>query len=200
MKPFLLSGMLWLFFIPVFAQTTYNAGNETQLNTAISSAVSGDIINLTTDIVITGEKLISGKSITINGNGYTISVPVTGLDDQGKFNGSPSNFRVFNFAGSGSSYTINDLTIKGGSLTSIGSSPHYASGGAILVQTNVTLRMNRSVISNSRCNSTLPFTYLSAGGAIAVWGTVYMEDCFIVKNAAHFAGALFVRGALRPCI
>lgn len=195
MKSFILSGILLLSFFSLTAQTTFNAGNETQLNTAISSAVNGDIINFTGDIVITSTKSITGKSITFNGNGYTISVPVTGLDDQGKFNASPSNFRVFNFGGSGTTYVINDLTIKGGSLTSAGTSPYYASGGAILVQQNVTLRMNRSVISNSRCNNSIPFTYLSAGGAIGVWGTVFMEDCFIVKNAAHFAGALFVRGS-----
>lgn len=187
--------LLLFFYFTGFAQTTYHAGNETQLNTAISSSVTGDIINITGDIVITGEKLITGKSIAINGNGYTISVPVTGVDDQGKFNTSPSNFRVFNLAGSGYSYTFNDLTIKGGSLSSAGISPYYASGGAVLVQTNVTLRMNHCVISNSRCNAANPFANLAAGGAIAVWGTVFMEDCFIVKNAAHFAGALFVRGA-----
>ncbi len=193
MRPLLLLNLLLCFAFSGLTQTTYNAGNETQLNTAISSAVSGDIINLTTDIVITGEKLISGKSITINGNGYTISVPVTGLDDQGKVNTSASNFRVFNLAGSGSSYTINDLTIKGGSITTPGPSPYLAAGGAVLVQIGVTLRMNRSVISNSRCytgsNGDFP-----AGGAIAIWGTVFMEDCFIVKNSARFAGALFVHG------
>ncbi|MBW7893397.1 MAG: hypothetical protein H3C48_20755, partial [Chitinophagaceae bacterium] len=82
MKSFILSGILLLSFFSLTAQTTFNAGNETQLNTAISSAVNGDIINFTGDIVITSTKSITGKSITINGNGYTISVPVTGLDDQ----------------------------------------------------------------------------------------------------------------------
>lgn len=195
MKPYFLIYAFQIFMLPLFAQTTFNAGNETQLNTAISSAVNGDIINFTGDIVITSAKAITGTSITINGNGYTISVPVTGLDDQGKFNTSPSDFRVFDFAGSGTTYVINDLTVKGGSLTSPGTSPYYATGGAMLVQQNVTLRINRSVISNSRSNSSNPFANLSAGGAIAVWGTVFMEDCFIVKNAAQFAGALFVRGA-----
>lgn len=123
MKPQLLSCFLFFFIFSGFAQTTYTAGNETQLNTAISSAASGDVINITGNIVITGEKLISGKSLTINGNGYAISVPVTGVDDQGKFNTSPSNFRVFNLAGSGVTYTINDLIIKGGSLSAAGTAP-----------------------------------------------------------------------------
>lgn len=194
MKRKLLLPILLLLNLYGFTQTTHNVATEAQLNTAITNAVSGDLINLTGNIVVTGEKLISGKSLTINGNGYTISVPVTGIDDQGKFNSTPSNFRVFNLAGTSVTYTINNLTVKGGSLSSAGTAPYYASGGAILVQQNVTLRMNRSVISNSRCNAGSPFTNLAAGGAIAVWGTVFMEDCFIVKNAAHFAGALFVRG------
>jgi hypothetical protein len=126
-----------------FAQTTRNAGTYSELVTAISnSAASGDIINFTANIVITSTVSIS-KSLTIIGNGYTLTVPVPGLNEMGGYNASPSGFRVLITSGS-NSITINNLTIKGGFV-----SGDY--GGAIYINdNNTTLKLNNCVISNSR--------------------------------------------------
>ena len=64
------------------AQTTRTAGTYTELTTAITSSADGDIISITNNIVVTAA-VANSETITINGNGYTISVPVTGLDESG---------------------------------------------------------------------------------------------------------------------
>lgn len=63
------------FVFPAKAQTTRTAGTYTALTSAISASADGDIISITKNIVVTAAVAIS-KSITINGNGYTISVVV----------------------------------------------------------------------------------------------------------------------------
>ena len=61
------------------------------------------------------------------------------LDDMGRYNSSPSGFRVFQLS-SGANITLNDVTIKGGAVSF---------GGAINAANGTTLRVNNSIISNS---------------------------------------------------
>jgi hypothetical protein len=107
------------------AQTTRTAGTYAALTSAITASSDGDIINITNDIVISAE-IASNKTLTFNGNGFTVTVPVTGLDESGKFNSSPSNFRVFTLSESGKTTTVNNMKISGGYITA-------GSGGAISV-------------------------------------------------------------------
>lgn len=178
MKRILLSIVL-LYFFSIYessAQTTRNAGTYTELTNAITASTDGDIIKFTNNIVITAEIAVS-KTLIFNGNGYSITVPVTGLDGAGKFNISPSTFRVFNLTGAKTT-TINSLKISGGSLAS-------TAGAGILVGSGHTLRINNSVISNSRAGSS---TMMGGGGISNAGGTIYMTGCQIIRNAAQYGG------------
>ncbi|MCC6287544.1 MAG: InlB B-repeat-containing protein [Chitinophagaceae bacterium] len=164
--------LLFIFYVhKATAQTTRNVSTYTELTAAITASADGDIIKFTKNIVITAE-IASSKTLIFNGNGYTITVPVPGLDEAGKFNTSPSAFRVFSLTGAKTT-TINNLTISGGYLSS-------ASGGAITIASGHTLKINNSTISNSRS--------ASGGGINNDGGTVYMMGCQVIRNAAGYGG------------
>ncbi len=161
-----------------WAQTTRYAGTYTELTTAVTASVNNDIINITQDIVVSGAVTIN-KSIVINGNGYAISVPNPGLDDMGRFNGSPSGFRVFSITTSSTDVSINNLTIKGGYLS--------GSGGAISVSSSTTLRMDNCVVSNSRASS--------GGGGIHCQGLAYLNNCLLIRNASVYGGGFLLNSS-----
>lgn len=131
------------------AAATFSVSTYNELSSAVSSSLSGDTIEITADIVVTAQLSIS-KTLTINGNGYTLSVPVPGLDDSGVLNASASAYRVFNLTSG--TLTINDATIKGGAATGEGSGVYVTAGS--------TLRLNTVTVSNSG-------GYNNAGGGIA---------------------------------
>lgn len=176
--PALAVACLFLVF-HVQAQTTRTAGTYAALTSAITASSDGDIINITSDIVVTAA-IASAKTLTFNGNGFTVTVPVTGLDESGKFNSSPSNFRVFMLSGSGKTTTINNMKISGGYITT-------GSGGAISVAAGHILKINNSSISNSRGGNT------GGGGLDNNGGTVYMTDCELMRNAADYGGGFLNR-------
>lgn len=153
------------------AQTTRPVGTYAALTNAISLSSDGDIISITNNIVVTAA-VSNSKTITINGNGHTISVPVTGLDESGKFNTGASNFRVFNLT-TAKTTTINNLTISGGYVTP-------GTGGAIAVGSGHTLKINNSTIRDSRADN--------GGGVDNNGGTIYMYNCEVMRNAANYGG------------
>jgi len=158
--------------------TTYNAATEAEFNTAYASSVSGngDIINITSNIVITSTKTIA-KSITINGNSNTISVLKPGLDNNGLLVTNASTFRAFSITTS-ASVTINNLTIKGGAIS--------GNGGAIDVATGCILKLNSCVITNSRSAGNY-----GVGGAIANNGVLYLDKSLIRRNMSTAGGGGF---------
>ena len=168
------------FLLPdLLAQTTRYAGTYNELSAAITaSASSGDIIQISADIVVTDQLIIS-KSLTIYGNGYTITVPNPGLDEMGRFNSVASTFRVFNF--SAGTNTLNNLTIKGGNVTS--------AGGAIYISSSTKLTLNNCIISNSRTTGWV------GGGAIHNQGILFMNGCYIRRNASEYGGGLLNNGS-----
>ena len=168
------------FMLPAAASaTTRDAGTYAQLTTAInSSANSGDIINITANIVVTAEIGIS-KSLTFNGNGYTITVTNPGLDEMGRFNSSASTWRVFYFSGGTS--TINNLTIKGGNVSS--------AGGAIYISASAILTLNNCTVSNSRTSG-----FVGGGGIYNLSGVLYMNGCYIRRNSAEYGGGMLNEG------
>lgn len=168
------------FLLPVLAlaQTTRNAGTAAELNAAITASANGDIINITNNIV-TSSEVVLNKTLIINGNDYTISVPIPGLDEMGRFNTSPSAFRVFSITTTGTNVTINNLTIIGGTPA--------ASGGAINIASSTSLRLNRCIVTRSRANS--------GGGITNAGGVLYLNQTYIIRNAATFAGGLLNTGS-----
>ena len=81
------------------AQTTRSVSSASALSSAISSSSNGDIIEITDNIVTTGEFTIS-KTLTLNGNGYYISVSNPGVQTNGaNLTSGFSNHRVFKFSG-----------------------------------------------------------------------------------------------------
>lgn len=160
-----------------YAATTRNASTYAELISAITASSDNDIINITNNIVVT-DSVIVGKTLIFNGNGYTISVPRPGLDEMGRFNTTPSLFRVFVFKGTSKTVTLNNLKIKGGYES--------VTGGAIYVSGNTTtLIINNCIISNSKAFS---------GGGITNMGILYMYNSIIQRNAANYAGGLFNSG------
>ena len=162
--------------LPVLAasQVTRDASTFAELQAAVTaSAASGDTINLTNDIVATSATTLN-KSLTIRGNGRTITVPVPGLDESGVNEASPSAHRVFNISGSGVVVRIEQTTIMGGNI---------AGGGAIAVSSGSTLRLVASTITRSRGTAT------GGGGGIAnSGGTVFIERSRLLRNSAGFGG------------
>jgi len=152
--------------------TTRNAASEADFNTAYTSSVAGDIINLSSNIIFTSEKTIS-KTITINGNSFTIAVPVLGLDDNGLALSGASNYRVFTVSAS-VTLTINNLNLKGGAISS-------GYGAVINVSLSGALYLNNCVLSNSSNPN-------SSGGAIGNSGTVFLNKTRICRNSANSGG------------
>lgn len=169
--------MFFIGFVSSSDAATFNVSTEAELTTAITNSVDGDNIDFFENITITSTVTIT-KTLTFNGNGYTITVPVTGIDDAGVFNTSPSNFRVFDFSTSGKTIIINNLTIKGGFFSS--------SGGAINIASGVTAHLNNSTVSNSRASS---------GGGIVNRGTLYLNSSKINRCGANYGGGFLNSGS-----
>lgn len=148
--------LLLLCLLPVwaFAHTTRNAGTAAELTSAVTASASNDIINITANIVVNSVVTLN-KNLVINGNDYTITVPVPGLDEMGRFATSPSSNRVFDITTTNTDVTINNLTIMGGNLSSV--------GGAITIASGTVLRLNNCIITRSRS--------ITGGGAIVNYGT-----------------------------
>lgn len=177
-------GLLSIFFShQLNAQTTRHVSSYGELTAAITASVDGDIVNFTNNIVIEGEIALSA-TLTFNGNGYRITVPTPGLDEAGKFNNSPSNFRVFNINGSDKTITINNLKISGGNVEE--------SGAAIYISGGNTLFINYSTISHSRAGNDMSFA--GGGGLHNAGGTIYMKGCQVIRNAGMYGGGFLNSG------
>lgn len=166
-------GLTSLFFsatLPVRA-ATINVSSYAELTAANIAAVDGDIINITQDITVSAQLDIT-KTLTFEGNGHTVSVPIPALDDSGVPNSGPSDMRVFHPMPNSETVTINDLTIKGGKPSGY--------GGGIYNETGVILKLTGVTISNSSASI--------GGGGLISRGVVYLKDSSISRNAAGFGG------------
>lgn len=182
-----LLAIIILGFFGASAQTTRSVGSQTELTAALNASKSGDIIQITNNFVVKSpgdafkDAVIIRTSLTINGDGYTISVERPALDEMGKSNLSPSNYRAFSFNQNTSSI-VNNLTIKGGYLQD----NNTVNGGAIY--NAGTLTLNNCVISNSQCKY--------AGGGIynGSTGVLYLKNTNIIRNRAASGGGLSNNG------
>ncbi|MCG6117888.1 MAG: InlB B-repeat-containing protein [Aquimonas sp.] len=151
----------------------HNAATEAQLRAAIDASAPGDIVNLTSDIVVLAEIVIDSQ-LRIQGNGHRITVPVPAFDDSGLPNLDASLHRVFQIREHGDVH-LDRLEIRGGNALATD-----GFGGAILVNFGK-LRLSQSTISHSRSEG--------EGGALDNnQGEVYISDSRILRNAAGLLG------------
>lgn len=115
----------------------------------------------------------------IKGNGYEISVPVTGLSTAGIFNAEASNFTLFNVA-SGAELQINSAILKGGA-------PQFV-GGVITASARSNTLIVDSIITQSRARNT-------GGGAIDNAGVLVINNSALTRNSAAYGGAILNRGS-----
>ena len=118
-----------LITIPNISNATERTANdESTLTSAIASATDGDVINLSQDITITAPIEVSGKSITINGNGHSIIAGYTGTS---------GNKTILSAVSTGSVIKLKNITLK--------NSPKYgvqAYDGGKVILNQVTLSNN----------------------------------------------------------
>lgn len=163
---------------------TVNVASGAAFASAVAAATSGDTVNITQDITITAEVAIT-KTLTVNGQGHILSVPVPGLSDSGVYNTNPSAFRALTTNVSGGVIAINDLTIKGGALTDHGAGIYNGAG--------TRLELTRVNISNGLCLADIGMR--SGGGLYNNNGVVYLIDSNISRNAASYGGGFMNTGA-----
>jgi len=159
----------------LFSQTTRNAGTFTELNTAVGASVAGDIINITANITSTAEITLN-KSLTIKGNGFTISAPNPGLLENGALETVTTAYRLFTISGSGVEVTMENLTLMGGNFSGQGSAISNASK----------LTLKKCTITRSQASS---------GGGIFNTGNLIIENSYFARNAAGYAGGLLSIGS-----
>lgn len=153
------------------AATVTGITSKAALVSAISSATAGDTLVLGSDIIVDTAAISINKSITIDGNGYTATVPNVGVRDDGTNSSSASSWGVFSFATGSNNALITNMTIKGGD----------SSTGAVYVGAGLTVTVQNCTISNSRNSG-------GGGGGIKNYGTLYLRDSNVVRNSARYGG------------
>lgn len=123
--------LLAIIFVPNFSNaTTSTVSSDEELRSAIEKAGDDDVIKLTTDIALIKPIEITGKRITINGNGFSISKNDNNWSDNG------SNATLIT-SGIDAKVTLSNITLK--------NSKKYgaqAYNGGYLVLDNVTATDN----------------------------------------------------------
>ena len=151
------------------------------LRNAIATAVEGDTVKFSVGgeiTLTTGELVITGKSLIIDGSSAPSAVTV-------KTDGA---FRVFMInSGSDKTATIKSLTIKGGDGSAAGGN---FNGGSISVDASSALNLTDCTIDGSKA---------LYGGGIYTAGTAALTRCTISNNSAVRGGGIYlaVDGAAR---
>ncbi|WP_138275920.1 InlB B-repeat-containing protein [Rhodoluna limnophila] len=141
---------------------------------AVTNALDGDVIELANDIVHT-ERLTISKAITIDGNGFTLSVTTPGVDSSGLNAVSPSTYGMFNVT-TANEATFKDLTVMGGNYSS----------GAITIAAGAKLKVQNMKLERSRNSA-------GGGGALQNSGTLTIEDSYMRRNSSNYGGAALNR-------
>ena len=159
---------------------TNSVGSYTSLINAIANSANGDTIVVTNNIMVSNQVSINNLGLTIQGNNYSISVPVSGLNASGIVNTSPSAFGVFNISTSGLTNTIQNLTIEGGAPA--------GQGGGILNSSGTLILQGVTITQSGGVNTT--------GGGVWNGGTLYMSNCNISRNGAEYGGGFLSTGTM----
>ena len=134
------------------------------------ASIPGAVLNLTNDIEI-GGLITVAENVTINGNGYTVKVPVTGLNDMGTVNDAPSQYGVF-YVPSGKSLRLNNMTVEGGATTAITSA-------GLLIMDDVTVQKAYLTVANALGS-------ISGGGLYCRYITI-LKNCSIRRNVTAYS-------------
>ncbi len=123
---------------------------------------------------------ITNKNVSIDGNGHSLSMEVTGFDEWGYFNDNPIWANVFYVGEEKSSagyLTLSNLTIRGGALSAI-----------VVNDEKAQLKMFNSTIERTGSKET-------SGAGLANYGAkVYMENCKLSRNSAGNGGGFLNNG------
>jgi hypothetical protein len=157
----------------IFQVTNVNDSGPGSLREAIELANANgepDTIEflVTGTIVLQSNLPILSESLVIQGSG-TNDLIIDGNQD----------YRPFRLAGiSGSSYVIEDLTLRNGFSND--------TGGAIVVLSNASLILNRCIVEDSAALE---------GGGIAAFGPIQITDTIVRANQSGFGGGILLDGA-----
>lgn len=152
--------------------------NYDELTTAINNAASGDTIKLTSNVTVAATVVIPNKNLTIDGAGFTVTVPNPGVLSSGANNESPSNFGTFS-VGANTAVTFANLTIVGGRAT----------GGCMSTANGSTARFNSVLLTQGRGQN-------SGAGCLVNGGTMYLTNSSVVRNSATYGGGMINRGTM----
>ncbi len=135
------------------AATTHDVASEDDLISAVQTATNGDVINLTANILLTKPLGITGKDITINGNGHTISRNVNNWTPE------DANATLVTAGGVGTKLTLKNINFRNSQKYGV-----QSYDGAYVVLDGVTI---------ADC---------LFGGVLVNAGTVEVKDLTLYKN------------------
>lgn len=177
---------------------TVQVDTEAELRSAIAAAASGDTIELTADVVVTSEVVVDNRVLTIDGNGYALSVPVPGLTSSGVAAASPSAFRVLSITETTgtTNVTLRDLVIRGGKIGTAVSDGVQGRGAGVRVDTGAVARIVDTTITQGLSRTTGDADYHSVGGGLNNRGTTILLRSRIIRNQAGYGGGIANSGLL----
>jgi uncharacterized repeat protein (TIGR02543 family) len=161
------------------AATVTGLTTKSALVSAITAATAGDTLVLGSDIVVDSAAIGIAKNITIDGNGYTMTVPNVGVLDDGTNSTSASTWGVLAFTTGSSGATVRNLTIKGGN----------SSTGAVNIGAGQSITIQSCNITNSRNSG-------GGGGGIKNSGTLFLRDTNVIRNSAGWGGGFQNSGSI----
>ncbi len=151
---FLVAIIVTLIFVPTLCNAqSAPVTTESDLRTAVENAQNNDVIELGASIVLTRPLSVTGKILTIDGKGFTISCIDTNWTPES------SNSTLITAGGDGTKLTLKNLTLKDAVKYGV-----QSYNGAYVILDGVN-------ISNCRY-----------GGVLANAGTVEIKDLNLGKN------------------
>lgn len=155
-----------------------------------SAFADGGTYKLANDITVTeGLTLVSGKNLTIDGDGHTIQPAVTGINEQGLVNADAT--AIANIITNNGTLTLRGLTIYGGKGRCINNTGTLTMNNVSLERAHLTNGNKGAGICNSGnaatailtdCNIRRNGCDSASGGFRNDKGTLIMENCAIVEN------------------
>ena len=157
-----------------------------ELDDALQNATDGSKVKLLSDIDAVSSATYAGKTITIDGNGYTIDgqgVEKTTIRFTGTSNITLKNVTIKNCIGNirygGGGFAIFRGTLNVENSSFIGNSSLQGDGGGILIDGGGGNITNCTFYGNSAAGN---------GGAISSAGITTITNCTIVANSANTNG------------
>lgn len=155
--------------------STHVVSNFAELQSAIGSAVDGDLIEFSANVISTS-RLSTNKDITIDGKGFLWSVTTPGLDEAGIPTVGASNHGLITFQ-NGSNSVLKNITMWGGSNTA-------TAQGTVRADSGASLRILDSAIERSYTDT----SSRRGGGGLINYGTTVLDGVKVRRNGAGYGG------------